>query len=288
MCRIFGFRSIFENRVHSSLINAENALVNLSRKHKDGWGVAYYLDDIPHLIKSSEQAFEDHIFEKVSGVVTSKSVIAHIRYATAGSSSILNSHPFQYGKWTFAHNGNIKNYETYKSKLMSLVHLDHQKYILGNTDSEIIFHIILTDLKKNLLYNTVASASSLIDSIKNSLSKICSIIGDLTDRDDAMPTDSYLTFVLSNGPIFIAVQGGQPLYYSTHKNLCPDRESCSYYDRSCENKSSSATKVNHLIISSEKLEGQNTWSKLNFGDIVIIDNDMMFYKENLKLPLMKL
>lgn len=287
MCRIFGFRSIFENRVHSSLINAENALVNLSIKHKDGWGVAYYLDDIPHLIKSSEQAFEDHIFEKVSGVVTSKSVIAHIRYATAGSSSILNSHPFQYGKWTFAHNGNIKNYQSFKSKLMSLVHLDHQRYILGNTDSEVIFHIILTDLKKNSLYSSDADANSILKSIKSSLDKICHIIGDLTNRDDAKPTDSYLTFVLSNGPLFIAVQGGQPLFYSTHKSLCPDRDTCSYFDKSCESKSISNSKVNHLIISSEKLEGQNTWSKLNFGDIVIIDNNMMFHKDNLSLPLKK-
>lgn len=288
MCRLFGFRSIFENKVHSSLIHAENALVTQSVKHKDGWGVAYYLDDVPHLIKSSQQAFEDHIFEKVSGVVTSKSVIAHIRFATAGTSSILNSHPFQYGKWIFAHNGNIKNLDKYKSKLLSLILPDQQKYILGNTDSEIIFHILLSDLKKNSLFSKVQDTKAIINSIQGSLVKICSIIGELTDRDDAAPTDNYLTFILSNGPLFFAIQGGQPLYYSTHKRNCPERDHCPYFDPSCEQKSTNNSKVNHLIVTSEKLDGDNIWTKMSFGEVVVIDKEMKLYNENFSLPLKKL
>lgn len=288
MCRLFGFRSIFENKVHSSLIHADNALFNLSQKHKDGWGVAYYLDDVPHLIKSAEQAFEDHIFERVSGVVTSKSVIAHIRYATSGNSSILNSHPFQFGKWIFAHNGNIKNLKQYKSKLLSLILPDQQKYILGNTDSEIIFHIILSDLKKKKLFSSSTDTNAIINTVKLTLIKICSIIGELTNRDDAAPTDNYLTFILSNGPLFLAIQGGQPLYFSTHKSLCSERDQCSYYNPSCESKSIVNSKVNHLIISSEKFTGDNIWTKMAFGDVVAIDQEMKLYIENFKLPVKKL
>ena len=291
MCRLFGFRSIFNNQLHSSLVHAENALGNLSQKHRDGWGVAYYLAEVPHLIKSVNCAFDDHIFHKVSGVVSSQNVVAHIRYATNGSSTILNSHPFQFGKWIFAHNGNIKNFEKHKESLLKLVNKEHIGHILGSTDSEIIFHIILSDLKKNnLLYTNTNQSSDIlkyIQCLKNSLKTICNIIGELTDRDDAAPKESYLTFILTNGPMYFAFQGGQPLHYSTYKDLCPERDTCKFFNNSCESKSNSNDKVNHLIISSEPLVGDNIWTRMNFAELICLDNDMTLIKEKLSLPLSK-
>ena len=84
MCRLFGFRSIIESKVHSSLMNAENALGIQSVDHPDGWGVAYYIGYSPHLIKADRPAIECEIFKKVSGVVSSHTVLAHIRKSTIG------------------------------------------------------------------------------------------------------------------------------------------------------------------------------------------------------------
>lgn len=287
MCRIFAFRSIFSNKVHKSLIHADNALGTLSNKHSDGWGVAFYVDEVPHLIRSTNKAIDDHIFHKVSGVVSSQNVVAHIRNATQGNNTILNSHPFQFGKWIFAHNGNIKSLEKHKSKLFSLISEQKKKYILGGTDSEIIFHIILTELnKRNLLYgNPQEDINAYNKCIKEALTKITKIIGDLTNRDDAKPKENYLTFVLTNGSFFFALQGGQPLYYSTHKESCSEKNICQFYDKSCENKSNSKSKINHLLISSEPLDGENIWSKLEFGDLISLDDKLIFNKEKITLPL---
>ena len=103
MCRLFGFRSVINSQVHSSLLHAENALHDQSQRHPDGWGIAYYLERVPHLVKSSDTALNDQLFKRVSGVVSSHTVMAHIRKATQGEHTILNSHPFQYGNWIFAH-----------------------------------------------------------------------------------------------------------------------------------------------------------------------------------------
>src|SRR5690554_1518871 len=97
MCRLFGFRSVINSQVHSSLLDAENSLSAQSVKHPDRWGLAYYLDDAPHLVKSSDTALNNSLFKKVSGIVSSQTVMAHIRKATQGEHSMLNSHPFQYG-----------------------------------------------------------------------------------------------------------------------------------------------------------------------------------------------
>lgn len=89
-----------------SLLAAENAIAVQSSRHRDGWGLAFYLGNrIPHTIKSALPANADNIFSKVSGVVASETVLAHIRQATTGDKNILNSHPFQHGNWVFAHNG---------------------------------------------------------------------------------------------------------------------------------------------------------------------------------------
>jgi glutamine amidotransferase len=117
MCRLFGFRSIIPSQVHRSLLHADNALALQSLQHPDGWGVAHYVSGCPHLVKSAGQAIDDAIFRRVSGVVSSETVVAHVRKATHGKKTVLNSHPFQHGKWVFAHNGDVPNLERVREKL---------------------------------------------------------------------------------------------------------------------------------------------------------------------------
>jgi glutamine amidotransferase len=97
MCRLFGFRSVLNSQVHRSLLSAENALSVQSGSHPDGWGVAYYQGGFPHLIRSPSTAYNDAVFAHVSGVVASETVVAHIRKATQGALTQLNTHPFQFG-----------------------------------------------------------------------------------------------------------------------------------------------------------------------------------------------
>ncbi len=121
MCRLFAFRSVVASQVHRSMMEADNALLHQSNFHPDGWGVAYYVAGAPHLIKSTSAAVECSLFQKVSGIVASKTVIAHIRKATQGELCITNAHPFQYGKWIFAHNGNIANFAEHRDTIIEQI-----------------------------------------------------------------------------------------------------------------------------------------------------------------------
>jgi len=75
----------------------------------------------------------------------------------------------------------------------------------------------------------------------------------------------------------VAFHGGKNLYYSTHKQRCPERDSCGYFAPSCESATSSGS-VNHLIFSSEPLSGQNVWEPMKPGEIVGVDGLMNLYK----------
>ena len=81
---------------------------------------------------------------------------------------------------------------------------------------------------------------------------------------------ALLTVLVTNGSVLAAVQGGKELYYSTYKRRCSDRDHCPSLAPQCEHPTTSGF-VNHLIVSSEPLQGENTWLEMNEGDIIGVD-----------------
>ena len=274
MCRLFGFRSVIRSQVHRSLITADNALGVQSQRHPDGWGVAYYIGGSPHLIKSADRAMSDQLFQRVSGVVSSETVVAHIRRATQGVLSPLNSHPFQYGRWIFAHNGNVAGFDDLRPALLARVDPLLRRFVLGETDSEVVFYLLLTHMgRQRNLHCAGFTVEELAAAAQETVREVTSLAGDLCADPDGAPDQNYLTFIVTNGDIIVGHQGGKPLFFSTHKRVCAERESCSSYGPSCE-AATSAGAVNHLVLSSEPLHGENVWSALAPHGLVAVDERM--------------
>ncbi len=269
MCRLFGFRSIIQSQVHRSLVHAENALAVQSRKHSDGWGVAYYIAGNPHVIKSVVAAIEDQIFKHVSGVVASQTVVAHLRKATVGDVNTLNAHPFQFGRWIFAHNGEIARYALVRDRLRTEVTPDLRRFILGDTDSEVAFYLFLTLLSQradlhdpNIPFDTVAEA----------LAETAARIREVAD----LPQDdlhSKLTFILTDGRLMLGLRSRMPLRFSTWKSRCRDRGFCPHLSPECEAPSHTG-RVNHFLLASEELQGNNVWIELPEDSLIGVDDQM--------------
>jgi glutamine amidotransferase len=279
MCRIFGFRSVLSSRVHKSLLDADNALIQQSGEQPHGWGVAYYVAGAPHIVKSTEAALEDQLFTKVSGVVTSQTVLAHLRKATHGSVSILNTHPFQYGAWSFIHNGNIEDFASHRKELLARVSPNLRHFILGETDSELIFLLILTQLDKKIpLHEGVCSSKALKEAILESVDLICKLTGPIHKDSGGPDSKTNLTFVITDGSTMMGFHGGKDLYYSTHKTKCSEADTCAFYSPECEAPTPSG-RVNHMIFSSEPLLGENVWNPMKPGEIIGVDQNMNLLKE---------
>ena len=274
MCRLFGFRSVIKSRIHSSLVSADNALVHQSERHPDGWGVAYYKQGVPHLVKTADTAVADSIFKRVSGVVSSQTVLAHLRKATCGELSMINSHPFQHGRWTFAHNGGIPQFEDYRDELTSMIDPDLRGFVLGDTDSEVIFYYLLSNMRKRLEFDQPnPSTQATVDAIHETVDTIRAMTGIDCYQPPYDDIDLYLSFVLTDGDTMIAHHGGKPLHYSTHKEKCPEREVCASYGDVCEAATDSG-RVNHLLFASEPLNGENVWRTMEARQTVAVDADM--------------
>jgi predicted glutamine amidotransferase len=274
MCRMFGFKSVIPSQVHKSLVHADNALGFQSKEHPDGWGVVHYIDGAPHLIRSSETAKDDKLFHRVSGVVASETVVAHVRQATQGTPSVLNCHPFQYGRWTFAHNGDVPNFDEKREALLATINPHLRRFILGDTDSEVIFHMFVSELSRYGPLTRRLAIENVMDSLRDTMRKVREICD-----DPAAEKKSLLTAIATNGTTMVATRGGKELFWSTYKNQCADRDVCSYFAPECEAPSETGF-INHMLVSSEPLSGENVWVEFDEGETVGVDWRMEFIRQD--------
>lgn len=272
MCRLFGFRSVIQSQVHRSLMDADNALGAQSTNHRDGWGVAFYVDGAPHITRSPTTAIDCALFRRVSGIVASETVLAHVRRATNGETSVLNCHPFQYGKWVMAHNGDVRGFTEHRAELVQRIAPRLRRYILGETDSEVLFFLFLTHLSQHGPLSGRIGVEETTTALRSTLEHVRAICDVEPDAEA-----SLLTTIVTDGTTMVAAEGGKELYWSTYKTRCADRDSCPSLAPECEAPSVSGY-VNHLIFSSEVIEGENIWVPLERGELIGVDWRMKLHR----------
>ena len=144
MCRLFGFRSAVGSKGHRALVEAENSLVKQASLHPHGWGIGYFVEQDAYILKSDDAAHTSERFRMASSRLRSHTLIAHVRRATVGEPDYLNSHPFRYGRWVFAHNGTVFDFdEHFRDWMLARIPELRRSLILGTTDSEHTFHFLL-------------------------------------------------------------------------------------------------------------------------------------------------
>ncbi|RMG12384.1 MAG: class II glutamine amidotransferase [Deltaproteobacteria bacterium] len=270
MCRVFGFRSATESSVHHSLVRARNALTVQSKQHPDGWGIACYVGDRPELTRGTGAAFVEGSFGRTARMVSSHTVVAHVRKASCGAVRRANSHPFVRGRWVFAHNGDVARWEAVRGAVEAEIDPALLGTLEGETDSERCFLLFLTLLKgrgvdlegADLPFDIVASA------LTDTVARLRAL------ADPGAPKPSVLTFVVSNGPVLAAIHSGNTLWYSTHKVRCRERDRCPLLDAVCERPARAGEPVRHLLVASEPLSTENVWYAVPDGAVVGVDGAM--------------
>ncbi|MEM9070558.1 MAG: class II glutamine amidotransferase [Myxococcota bacterium] len=276
MCRLFGFRSVIPSQVHRSLVAADNALGIQSTAHPDGWGVAFYVEGNPHVTRSPRVALSDQLFQRVSGIVASETVLAHVRKATVGELSVLNCHPFQYGPWVMAHNGEIRDFARHRANVLAEIPPRLRRYILGDTDSEVIFFLFLSYLSR---FGPLAQRLG-VDAVVSALRSTVLRIRELCDGDTP-ESKALLTILVTDGTSMAGVRSGKELYWSSYKTKCADRNTCPSLSDHCEAPTKTGF-VNHLIFSSEPLQGENIWTELDEGEVIGVDWRMQLHRSSLE------
>ena len=145
MCRLFGM-SGGDEPVQATfwLLEAPDSLAEQSRREPDGTGLGFYTaDGKPQVLKQPLAAYEDQQFAREARSVTSRTFVAHVRYASTGGLVLKNTHPFEQHGRIFAHNGVIGDLGALEHELG-----DEMALVGGDTDSERYFALITREIER--------------------------------------------------------------------------------------------------------------------------------------------
>jgi glutamine amidotransferase len=146
VCRLFGMSGGREP-VHATfwLLEAPDSLAQQSRREPDGTGLgAFDAEGHPIVSKQPLAAYEDHEFAREAKEVSSRTFIAHVRYASTGAVKPENTHPFEQHGRLFAHNGVIEDLGRLEGELG-----DAMSLVRGDTDSERYFALITREIERD-------------------------------------------------------------------------------------------------------------------------------------------
>jgi len=261
MCRLFGFRSSVPSRVHRSLVLERNSLLVQSREHKDGWGIASYGDSLtPVVAHGLGAAHADPEFERVSREVASHAVVAHVRLASVGPIALQNAHPFVQGRWAFAHNGTLREFEKHQSEVDRRIAPEYRARMRGNTDSERCFWLFLTYLD-----NAVGTRQPTAREVAQALARVMQEMSTLTLNPDLKP--SSMNFLVTDGELMVATRRHRTLYFSARpsENL------------PSTNPLQAGAPLSQLVIASEELSFEDHWQEVAEDSVIGLERDMTLY-----------
>ncbi len=149
---MFGIISVKERITRLAALDAFRVLAqngkvpqSLPAGHKDGWGYAAYNNGaLAASFRSVANMYDDAAYDTERARIDTlapATLFGHIRKATVGEPSEVNSHPFIEGNWSFMHNGSLGSAD-------QEVFQEACDCTDGETDSEHYFHLIIHQLEK--------------------------------------------------------------------------------------------------------------------------------------------
>jgi predicted glutamine amidotransferase len=247
MCRLFGM-SAGEQSVTARfwLLDASDSLSAQSHREPDGTGLGWFDEaGAPHVSKQPIAAYEDARFAREAREVSSRTFIAHIRFASAGGLERRNTHPFEQHGRLFAHNGVVEDLPALERQLgdaMTLVH--------GDTDSERLFALITREI------------AACEGNVEEGIAAACAWVA-------ANLPLLAINFVLITADTLRALR-----YPETHELHILERRP----GRALEHSSSFGARVSSpegnnrpfVIVASERLDEDPGWSELEPGELVCV------------------
>jgi predicted glutamine amidotransferase len=131
---------------HGLIDQSLHARMGVETTNGDGFGMGWYgAGDGPGVYHGIAPAWGDENLRELAAHIESPLFIAHVRATTGTAIQQTNCHPFRHGDWLFVHNGVIAGFEQMRRELVLAVDPSLFTGIRGSTDSEVLFHLALTN-----------------------------------------------------------------------------------------------------------------------------------------------
>lgn len=249
-------------RVECGLVRAQNALMEQSKgdmqgaMHGHGWGVADYPDGVPIVEKQTWAAYHGEHFAKAASRIYARTAVAHVRRATVGPMSVENTHPFHHGRWIFAHNGTLPNFDEVRFRMLDHIDPLHRSEIRGQTDSEHIFRYLLS----LVLHNPQVG---LLDTVQHGLEQIISWCAEVEPARKV-----GLNIVLTDGHRLVGSRLNRTLF-----SLCRNRLHTCTICKNTHVKHKKSTSYRAVEVASEPVTVDEDWDEVPNGVVFRTTDD---------------
>jgi predicted glutamine amidotransferase len=229
------------------LLDAPDSLREQSHREPDGTGLGWFDEHgAAHVSKQAHAAFEDRTFARKAREVSSRTFVAHVRFASTGALERRNTHPFEQQGRLFAHNGVIEDLPTLERHLGEDMGL-----VAGDTDSERLFALITREIAAHdgeVLAGVRAACTWVAESLP--LFAINFVLASAEEVWALRYPDTHPLYLLERSP-------GEPLVHT----------------------SSLGTRVHAqegagrplTVLASERMDSDPGWRELAAGELVHID-----------------
>jgi glutamine amidotransferase len=145
MCRLFALHAGSRDvAAEFWLLDAPTSIARQSERNADGYGMAALTSRRGMiLIRNPVQASEDPAYRHVARRLDACEMLVHLRYASTGEVSLVNTHPFSQDGRLFAHNGVVGDLARIDVRLGA-----NRAMIMGDTDSERLFALITVAIRE--------------------------------------------------------------------------------------------------------------------------------------------
>jgi predicted glutamine amidotransferase len=273
VCRLLGLNAGREPVSASFwLVDAPDSLEVQSHRNVDGSGIGFFdLAGAPVLDKQPEPAFADEEFLREATRARSATFVAHVRYATAGSRTLANTHPFTMRGRIMAHNGGFGELDRLEEQLGG-----YRDLVQGDTDSERYFALITQQIDAHggdVAAGIAAAAGWIAERLPvSSLNAIVAVPGELWAL--RYPGQHALHVIQRPAgasspprPGSPAARAGGPAGSGATTGLHARSTTSSVHAPELHVRPS-------VVVASEQLDGEHGWRMLASGELVHVRPDL--------------
>ncbi|MDI2034894.1 class II glutamine amidotransferase [Paenarthrobacter nitroguajacolicus] len=255
MCRLFGLHAGAQPvRATFWLLNAPDSLSVQSRREPDGAGIGTFgVDGKPHVAKQPLAAWEDHAFAREARDLKSTTFLAHVRYASTGALTMVNTHPFEQDGRLFAHNGVLRGLEKLDRRLVELKAMD---LVLGQSDSERLFALITAETRAahgDVHAGIVTAVSWIAKELP--VFSLNFILTTATDMWALRYPDTHALYILERHP------SSKPSPLDAHSERIRSR-------------SAELSQSPHVLFATEPMDQDPGWRPMSSGELVHVGPDL--------------
>ena len=225
------------DRLRCALLPVREALLALPAPSQprgfDAWGIGFYQGGEVLLKRKPQPTAGPLDFFSIAAELRTDTFIAHARTATVGDNRNENTHPFRFRSWLFAHHGTLPGFaisggdparpsaeqEALTEALLSEIPDFLRRNLRGQTDSELLFHLFLTQLHEA---GHLDVADIRLGDAQAALHRTITRL-DASLRARGIDPTRLGVLALANGRFLLAACRGEPLYTSHTDGIadCP-------------------------------------------------------------------